>query len=216
MVDVAEDPVPIRVVGWGPFRMPGERKRWRRAMDAARLRASRVDRSLGEAGNLHRKTAFPAVPETALVLTEEGSESRIGTALADTAIREATATREIVIECEGLGSAVKTTLKLHPLDRLTADEIRSARRIIDEHGLLSPATRFALLALEEPPKEQVLAFQPGDPVDRRVRALLLDTATGAARTVVASLARGVIDTDVPVDPAVDGQPPILLEEYALV
>jgi primary-amine oxidase len=111
---------------------------------------------------------------------------------------------------------VETTTRPHPLDRLTADEIRSARRIIDEHGLLSPTTRFTLLALEEPPKEQVLAFQLGDPIDRRVRALLLDTATGAARTVVASLARGVIDTDVPVDPAVDGQPPIMLEEYILV
>ncbi|MBD0324773.1 MAG: tyramine oxidase, partial [Aldersonia sp.] len=104
----------------------------------------------------------------------------------------------------------------HPLDRLTADEIRSARRIIDEHGLLSPTTRFPLLALEEPPKAEVLAFRPGDPIDRRVRALWLDVATGAARSVVASLTRGVVDTDVPVDPAVDGQPPIMLEELQTV
>src|SRR5690242_3942572 len=122
----------------------------------------------------------------------------------------------IDIESGRQGSEVETTLKPHPLDRLTAEEIRSARRIIDKHGLLSPATRFALLALEEPAKDEVLAFQPGDPIDRRVRALLLDTTTGAVRTVVASLTRGVIDTDVPVDPAVDGQPPILLEEYVLV
>jgi primary-amine oxidase len=111
---------------------------------------------------------------------------------------------------------VDTTLKTHPLDRLSAEEIRSARQIIDKYGLLSPTTRFALLALEEPAKEQVLAFQSGDPIDRRVRALLLDVATGAARTVVVSLARGGIDTDLPVDPAIDGQPPIMLDEYPLV
>jgi primary-amine oxidase len=117
---------------------------------------------------------------------------------------------------------VETTLEqqvtnsAHPLDRLSADEIDTARRIVDEQGLLSPTTRFALLALEEPPKDQVLAFRPGDRIDRRVRVLLLDVATGAVRSVVVSLTRGVIDVDVPVDPAVDGQPPILLEEFIAV
>jgi primary-amine oxidase len=104
----------------------------------------------------------------------------------------------------------------HPLDRLSADEIDTARRIVDEQGLLSPTTRFALLALDEPPKEQVLAFRPGDRIDRRVRALLLDVATGAVRSVVVSLTKGAIDIDVRVDPAVDGQPPILLEEFIAV
>ncbi len=108
------------------------------------------------------------------------------------------------------------TRSAHPLDRLSADEIDAARRIIDEQGLLSPTTRFTLLALEEPPKEQVLAYRPGDPIDRRVRALLLDVATGAARSLVTSLTRGVIDSDVPVDPVVDGQPPIMLEELVTV
>jgi primary-amine oxidase len=116
---------------------------------------------------------------------------------------------ETTLEQSALGSG-------HPLDRLSADEIRSARQIIEKHGLLSPTTRFALLALDEPPKHEVLAFRPGDPIDRRVRALLLDVATGAARTVVASLTRGVIDTDMAVDPAVDGQPPIMLEELVAV
>jgi primary-amine oxidase len=110
----------------------------------------------------------------------------------------------------------QVTSSAHPLDRLSADEIDTARRIVDEQGLLSPTTRFALLALEEPPKDQVLAFRPGDRIDRRVRVLLLDVATGAVRSVVVSLTRGVIDVDVPVDPAVDGQPPILLEEFIAV
>jgi primary-amine oxidase len=104
----------------------------------------------------------------------------------------------------------------HPLDRLTAAEIDAARDLFGAQGLLSPTTRFALLALEEPAKDEVLAFRPGDPVDRRVRAVLLDVATGAARAAVASLTRGAVDAVVDLDPAVDGQPPIMLEEFIAV
>ena len=58
----------------------------------------------------------------------------------------------------------------HPLRRLGADEITAARALLTESGMVTPTTRFAYLALEEPAKAEVLAFRPGDPVDRRVRA----------------------------------------------
>jgi primary-amine oxidase len=103
----------------------------------------------------------------------------------------------------------------HPLDRLTADEIRAARGMLDGHGLIGESTRFAVLALEEPDKDAVLAHAAGDPVERRVRAVLLDTATGAARTAVASLTAGKIISLTDLDPEQDGQPPIMLEEYPL-
>jgi primary-amine oxidase len=106
--------------------------------------------------------------------------------------------------------------RVHPLQRLSGPEIDAARVTIEKAGLLSPTTRFALLALEEPPKAAVLAHQPGDPVDRRVRAVLLDVATGAVRSVVASVTRMEVDSAVDVDPAVDGQPPVLLEELIAV
>jgi len=108
------------------------------------------------------------------------------------------------------------TAAVHPLARLTADEIRAARALLDRHDLLGPTIRFALLALEEPPKEVVLAYVPGAPVDRQVRAVLLDVATGDARTVVASLTHGEIRSVVRHDPGRDGQPPILLEEFVAV
>jgi Cu2+-containing amine oxidase len=54
----------------------------------------------------------------------------------------------------------------HPLQRLSADEIRAAKKLFEDRSLLTPTTRFANLALEEPPKRDVLAFQPGDAVDR--------------------------------------------------
>jgi primary-amine oxidase len=62
----------------------------------------------------------------------------------------------------------------------------------------------------------VLAFKPGEPVERRVRAILLDMGTGAATDVVASLTRAAIDSSVELDPAVAGQPPIMLEDLVAV
>ncbi|WP_233506910.1 primary-amine oxidase [Jiangella anatolica] len=107
-------------------------------------------------------------------------------------------------------------MRTHPLQRLSADEIRAARSLLDDNGLVTAATKFALLGLEEPDKLTVLGHRPGDPIDRRIRAVLLDLETGAARTVIASLTRGAIDSIVDIDPVTDGQPPILLEELVTV
>ncbi|MBC3193040.1 primary-amine oxidase [Pseudonocardia sp. C8] len=100
----------------------------------------------------------------------------------------------------------------HPLSRLTADEIDDARALLAEHGLLGPGVRVPVLALEEPPRATVVAHRDGDPVDRRVRAVLLDPASGTSRTVIASLTRKEIDERVEHDPTTDGQPPITGEE----
>lgn len=101
----------------------------------------------------------------------------------------------------------------HPLQQLTEQEIHTARTLLERQELVTSTTRLALLALVEPAKEVVLAFRPGDPVDRQVRAILLDIATGQAREVVASLTHDRVESVVDLDPAVDGQPPIMLEEY---
>jgi primary-amine oxidase len=104
----------------------------------------------------------------------------------------------------------------HPLQRLSAEEISAARQLFDNAGLVTETTKFAFLGLEEPPKHTVLRYSPGDPIDRCVRAVLLDVATGAAQLAVASLSRSEIDLLEDLDPAVDGQPPILLEELITV
>src|SRR5215207_1674612 len=104
----------------------------------------------------------------------------------------------------------------HPLQRLGADEIRRARDALVGQGLAGERTRFAYLGLEEPPKDEVLAFRPGDPVERRARAILLDTATGAARDVVVSITRGEVESSLALDPVRDGQPPIMLEDLVAV
>jgi primary-amine oxidase len=104
----------------------------------------------------------------------------------------------------------------HPLQRLTAAEIDSARALFEGAGMVSPTTRFSYLALEEPAKAEVLAFRPGDPIDRRVRAILLDVATGATKDAIASITRGEVERAVDVDTSSGGQAPILLEELIVV
>ena len=54
----------------------------------------------------------------------------------------------------------------HPLDRLTADEIARNRTLLDKAGLVGATTRFPLVMLVEPPKRDVLAWRPGDVLDR--------------------------------------------------
>ncbi len=61
----------------------------------------------------------------------------------------------------------------HPLESLTAAEIETAAAVLRESGRLTDAARFAYFGLEEPPKDVVTGFAPGDPVDRRVRVVIV-------------------------------------------
>jgi len=111
-----------------------------------------------------------------------------------------------------IGDGLPAGEGVHPLRRLSADELRRAKAVLAEHGLVDGQTRFTYVGLEEPPKQQVLGFRPGDAVDRRVRAILLDASSGAASDVVASLTRGEVDSRRELDPARDGQPPVILSD----
>lgn len=106
----------------------------------------------------------------------------------------------------------------HPLDGLSAEEIRRARAVLDEAGAVGPNTRFPLVALREPPKDDVLALAPGDRLDRRVLVVLLDTGTGESHEAVVSLTRGEVASIRRLSTAEPpyGQPPILEQEYELV
>ena len=104
----------------------------------------------------------------------------------------------------------------HPLDRLTADEIAANRTVLDKAGLVGESTRFPLVMLAEPAKRDVLAWRPGDPVDRRVRTTLLDRATGAVEEVLVSLTEEEVVGRRTVDVVAEGHPPIMGEEFDLV
>jgi primary-amine oxidase len=112
--------------------------------------------------------------------------------------------------------SVAAAVDHHPLRRLTADEIQEAHRVLAEADLLTPTTRFAYLGLEEPTKDEVLAWSPGDVAERRVRAVLLDVATGQTTDTVVTLTEHEVESATEIDCASAGQPPILLEEFILV
>ena len=104
----------------------------------------------------------------------------------------------------------------HPLDRLTGGEIELNRMILDRAGLVWPTTRFPLVMLHEPPKREVLAWEPAHLTDRRVRSVLLDRATGQVTEVITSLTTATVLSSRIVDVRSEGQPPIMAEEFDLV
>lgn len=103
-----------------------------------------------------------------------------------------------------------------PLAPVTAEEIRAARNILSAADLLADTTRFAYLGLEEPAKEALFDGGKADADWRRVRVLLQDTAGAPAHDVVVSLTDGRVVSDRQLDPAKDGQLPVLEEEFGAV
>ncbi|MFC5828097.1 primary-amine oxidase [Nonomuraea insulae] len=104
----------------------------------------------------------------------------------------------------------------HPLDPLTPGEITATRTVLAAAGLVKDTTRVAYAGLEEPAKDTVLGRAADDPIDRRARVLLLDTAGAPPRDLIVAITRGAIDADRVLDPAVDGQPPVLDAEFGIV
>lgn len=70
----------------------------------------------------------------------------------------------------------------HPLDPLSADEIRAAAWIIKSDARLAGAA-LPFISVADPPKADVLAWQPGRPIVRRARAVAV-TDSGVFEVVV--------------------------------
>jgi primary-amine oxidase len=103
---------------------------------------------------------------------------------------------------------------MHPLDPVTAAEYEAGREILAAGGLLGDAVRFAYYGLAEPPKDEVLA---GRAADRRLRAFLVDLATGGSTDVVLSLTGQKVVSARVLDPGgADGQLPVIDTDYATV
>jgi primary-amine oxidase len=103
-------------------------------------------------------------------------------------------------------------LPAHPLAPVTGAEFLAGRQVLAAAGLLAEPVRFAYYGLEEPPKGEVLAAE-GRP-DRRLRAFLLDIATGESSDVVLSLTAGQVISRRVLDPRSDGQLPIIDGDFA--
>ena len=84
----------------------------------------------------------------------------------------------------------------HPLDPLTADEIRRVTALLRrERGVARPQWRTAAIELREPAKEVVRAYRAGDLVERVARAIVWDTRDGLAETVDCGAGADTIEAD---------------------
>ena len=111
---------------------------------------------------------------------------------------------------------IRTMTVSHPLDRLTETEIDATRETLESAGIVTDTTRFVYLGLEEPHKNVVLAFGPGDDVPRQVRCFLLETDSGTGHDVsVDVVAREVVRHDV-LDAGSHGQMSIIDEEFEII
>ncbi len=75
----------------------------------------------------------------------------------------------------------------HPLEPLTADEVKLAVALLKDHGKATPTTRFVSVSLKEPDKAFVHAFTGAEPIRREAAAVLFDNATNACYETTLSL-----------------------------
>ncbi|MHB8695991.1 MAG: primary-amine oxidase, partial [Solirubrobacteraceae bacterium] len=98
----------------------------------------------------------------------------------------------------------------HPLEPLSPEEIVQAVAILRGEQPLADTVRFSTVELLEPPKEEMLAWPEGRPVERQAFLIVMDRADGAVHEAVVSL-----DSETVVEwrflPGV--QPRIMAEEF---
>src|SRR5439155_12466876 len=75
---------------------------------------------------------------------------------------------------------------------------------------LGQRLRFSWVTLREPPKQQVLAFKPGDRLSREAFVVVLDNDSATTYEAIVSLDAGLV-TSMKAVP--DVQPPMIYEEF---
>jgi primary-amine oxidase len=75
----------------------------------------------------------------------------------------------------------------HPLEPLTADEMRLAVSLLKDSGKVTTTTRFVSVNLREPAKEFVHRFTSQEPIRREAYAVLFDNSTNSCYEATLSL-----------------------------
>jgi primary-amine oxidase len=101
----------------------------------------------------------------------------------------------------------------HPLESLTAEEIATATEVVRDSGRVDARVIFAYVGLEEPSKDVVRSYRPGDPVARQVRILLVTSPRAFVMEVVVSVStRSIVSwREIP-----DARPALLFTEAIAV
>src|SRR5438128_12689898 len=71
-------------------------------------------------------------------------------------------------------SSIPQQVARPPLDPLSGKEINQTTHILNASGQISPRMRIMAYSLHEPPKGDVLAFRPGQPVQREAFVVIRD------------------------------------------
>ena len=103
-----------------------------------------------------------------------------------------------------------TTGVRHPLEPLTADEIAAAADIVRADGRLPAGALFVRISLHEPPKDLVLGFEDGDPLDRAAFMVIRDRRARATIEATVSITEGRVTSWEVVPRA---QPSITFDEF---
>ncbi len=106
---------------------------------------------------------------------------------------------------------ISTELGLHPLEPLSVEEIRTAVAIVRTSRHLGSHFRFPTVVLNEPPKDVVVNYTPGHPIEREAFLILLDNDTGTTYEAIVSLNQGTVTSWQEI-PGV--QPNIMADELA--
>ncbi|MDH3734517.1 MAG: tyramine oxidase [Gemmatimonadota bacterium] len=111
--------------------------------------------------------------------------------------------------CDGLANASQADVATeHPLDPLTAAEYAQTVQLLQDAGHVDADSRFTTLDLREPDKQVVLAWSPGDALDRVSFAVVKQ----GPRTfeAIVDLSDGSVESWTELEGV---QPSLLLEEF---
>ena len=86
----------------------------------------------------------------------------------------------------------------HPLDPLTAQEYDRTVALLRGAGALTDTCRFASITLQEPPKQEITAWRPGDPVPRRSLSVFWDRRDNLTKEAVVDLVLDAVESVVEV------------------
>ncbi len=98
----------------------------------------------------------------------------------------------------------------HPLEPLDSAEMQKAVDVLKAEGKLAEGVKFPSLALNEPPKAEVLAWKMGHPSRREAFAVLYDGKASKTYEAVVDLKAGKVASFLEL-PGV--QPGVLLSEF---
>jgi primary-amine oxidase len=116
-----------------------------------------------------------------------------------------------MVSQQDAASAARAEAAYHPLDPLSAEEIRRAAGILREAGHAGPQTRFVSVGLHEPPKSEVASARPGQAFPREAFVVALDPREHTTYEAVVSVTGGSVLSWRPVPGT---RAPITLGEYA--